>query len=170
MTRLKRMLSFSNVIALIALFVALGGSVYAAGKINGKQIKSNSIPGNRLKTGSVTGKQVKAGSLTGKQVVGSSLTGVSASSLASVTYVSSAPVTMDASVPGGEVANATAACPAGMKVIGGGATVGDDQKGFVNDTGPTADRNGWTATGFAFGEPTTMVVTAVCTAVVTATG
>lgn len=44
------------VIATIALFVAMGGSVYAAKKarINGKAIKAKSIPGNRLKPRSVT--------------------------------------------------------------------------------------------------------------------
>ncbi len=54
------------VISLIALFVALGGTVYAAGhsgKINGKTIKVKSIPGNRLKPNTVTGKQVKESSL-----------------------------------------------------------------------------------------------------------
>ena len=51
------------VVALIALFVALGGTVYAAGKINGKTIKAGSIPGNRLKAESVTGAQVKEAAL-----------------------------------------------------------------------------------------------------------
>ena len=36
------------VISIIALFVALGGTVYAASKINGKTIKVKSLPGNRL--------------------------------------------------------------------------------------------------------------------------
>ena len=31
MTRIRKSLTFSNAIALIALFVALGGTVYAAG-------------------------------------------------------------------------------------------------------------------------------------------
>lgn len=47
------------IIALIALFAALCGSVYAAGKINGKTIKVNSIPGNRIKPQTLTGKQIK---------------------------------------------------------------------------------------------------------------
>jgi hypothetical protein len=46
------------VVALIALFVALGGSGYAA-----VQFKKNSIPGKALKRNSVTGKQVKESSL-----------------------------------------------------------------------------------------------------------
>lgn len=63
MTAIRRHLTFANVIALIALFVALGGSVYAASKINGKQIKRGSVPGNRLKPDSVGGKQVKESKL-----------------------------------------------------------------------------------------------------------
>ena len=51
------------VISLIALFAALGGTVYAASKINGRTIKVKSIPGNRLKSNSVTGKQVKESTL-----------------------------------------------------------------------------------------------------------
>lgn len=56
-------LTFSNVIAVIALFVALSGSVYAAVKIDGKSIRKNSIPANRLKKDTVTGKQVREAKL-----------------------------------------------------------------------------------------------------------
>src|SRR4051812_11264392 len=38
----------ARVVALIALFVALGGGAYAATQINGKLIKKNSIPGDRV--------------------------------------------------------------------------------------------------------------------------
>jgi hypothetical protein len=61
--RIKVSLTFSNVVAVIALFLALGGSVYAAGKLNGKTIKRNSVPGNRLKADSVTGRQINEGTL-----------------------------------------------------------------------------------------------------------
>jgi hypothetical protein len=56
-------LSFANVVSVIALFIALGGSVYAATKINGKTIEKGSIPGNRLKPDKVTGKQVNESKL-----------------------------------------------------------------------------------------------------------
>lgn len=59
----RRHLTFENTLAAIALFVALGGTVYAAGKLNGSQIRPGSIPGNRLKASSVTGAQVKESSL-----------------------------------------------------------------------------------------------------------
>jgi hypothetical protein len=55
--------SHATLIAYLALFVALGGTVYAASRINGKQIRPRSTPGNRLKRNGVTGKQVKESSL-----------------------------------------------------------------------------------------------------------
>jgi hypothetical protein len=53
----------ANAVAYLALFIALGGSAYAASHINGKTIKKDSIPGNRLKKNSVTGRQVRESSL-----------------------------------------------------------------------------------------------------------
>jgi hypothetical protein len=54
------------ILSAIALFVALGGSVYAAGKINGRSIKKSSIPGNRLKPGSVPANRLRPGVLDGR--------------------------------------------------------------------------------------------------------
>jgi hypothetical protein len=56
------------VIACVALFVALGGTVLAATKIDGKTIKVRSLPGNRLEVGSVPGNRIAAHSLKGAQI------------------------------------------------------------------------------------------------------
>jgi len=61
------------VVALIALFVALGGTGYAAVKLNGKNIKDNSIPGTKVRNRTLTGRNVKKDSLTGTEVRESSL-------------------------------------------------------------------------------------------------
>lgn len=53
------------IVSLIALFVAMSGTVYAAGKINGKSIKVKSLPGNRLKPGSVPANRLAPGVLPG---------------------------------------------------------------------------------------------------------
>jgi hypothetical protein len=55
----------SLVISMVALFVAMGGTVYAAksAKINGKTIKVKSLPGNRLKPKSVTANRLAPGVL-----------------------------------------------------------------------------------------------------------
>jgi hypothetical protein len=51
------------VVALLALFVALGGSGYAAVQFNVKSIKNGTLPGKKLKRNSVTGRQVKESTL-----------------------------------------------------------------------------------------------------------
>jgi hypothetical protein len=169
--RIARFLTFSNVIACLALFVALGGSVYAAGKISGKQIKRSSLPGdrikpktipsNRIKPKSVTGRQVKPDSLTGTQINEKSLLGVSAAALASVQYQATT-----ISLPGnGRLGTATANCPPGSYVTGGGATVSNDNQASVNSSGPSALRTGWTATAFSWFGSSTMTVTAICVVV-----
>lgn len=56
------------IVALLALFVALGGTVYAANKINGKTVKKNTLPGNRIKANTVTGDRLKNDTITGTQV------------------------------------------------------------------------------------------------------
>jgi hypothetical protein len=58
------------VVAVVALFVALGGSVYAAkqAKLNGKAIRAKSLPGNRLKMRSVPANRLKPGVLKAAQI------------------------------------------------------------------------------------------------------
>jgi hypothetical protein len=56
------------VIACLALFVALGGTVLAATKIDGKKIKVKSLPGNRLAIASVPGNRIAPHSLNGSQI------------------------------------------------------------------------------------------------------
>ncbi|HYC82325.1 MAG TPA: hypothetical protein VEB65_11100 [Solirubrobacterales bacterium] len=63
-------------VACLALMVALGGSVYAAAKIDGHQIKRGSLPGNRLERASLPGNRLKPGTLGGGRIAPGSLTGV----------------------------------------------------------------------------------------------
>jgi hypothetical protein len=69
----RRLPSPALVIACLALFVALGGTVLAATKIDGRTIKVKSLPGNRLEVGSLPGNRVVPGSLKGEQVDASTL-------------------------------------------------------------------------------------------------
>jgi hypothetical protein len=57
-------------VSLLALFVALGGTVYAAAKINGRAIKVKSLPGNRLKPRSIPANRLKPGALNGTRLTG----------------------------------------------------------------------------------------------------
>ena len=61
------------ILSAIALFAALGGSVYAAGRISGRAIRVGSLPGNRLKPGSVPANRLKPGVISGR--AGGPLTG-----------------------------------------------------------------------------------------------
>jgi hypothetical protein len=62
-----RLPSPALVVAGLALFVALGGTVYAAKKarIDGKAVKVKSLPGNRLKLHSITANRLKPSVLKG---------------------------------------------------------------------------------------------------------
>jgi hypothetical protein len=65
-------------VAIVALLAALGGSVYAAVKIDGHTVKVSSLPGNRvvprslpanrLAPGTIPANRLAPGSLTGKQI------------------------------------------------------------------------------------------------------
>ncbi|HKZ12805.1 MAG TPA: hypothetical protein VJL81_03060 [Solirubrobacterales bacterium] len=56
------------VIACLALFVALGGTVLAATKIDGRTIRVKSLPGNRLKIGSLPGNRLQPGTIPGSRL------------------------------------------------------------------------------------------------------
>lgn len=71
MARLRRHLTYANVAASLALFVALGGVGWAAAtlpknSVGSAQIKKNAVTASKIKSGSVTGAKVKDGSLTAK--------------------------------------------------------------------------------------------------------
>jgi hypothetical protein len=51
------------IVALVALVVALGGTAYAAGQINGNSIQKGSIGGGKLKKKTLTGYQVNVNKL-----------------------------------------------------------------------------------------------------------
>jgi hypothetical protein len=56
---LRRHLGFANVVSLIALFVALGGTSVAAFKIKGSQIQNRSVSGSKLKRNTLGGAVIK---------------------------------------------------------------------------------------------------------------
>ena len=66
-------LSYANVASTLALFIALGGTAFAAGLIDGKKIKPGSITGKQIKGKSVPGSDLRPDSVRGRQVLESSL-------------------------------------------------------------------------------------------------
>jgi hypothetical protein len=86
MKRIRKRMTFANVVSCIALFVALGGASYAAtqlpkNSVGSKQLKKNAVTAAKIKNGAVTGAKIKTSSL-GTVPNASSLGGLPASSYA----------------------------------------------------------------------------------------
>jgi uncharacterized protein YjbI with pentapeptide repeats len=78
--KLRAKMTFANVVSVIALFLALGGTAFAAshlGKntVGPKQLKKNSVRTAKIKNSAVTGAKVKDGSLTGSDLADGTITG-----------------------------------------------------------------------------------------------
>jgi hypothetical protein len=56
---LRRRLTYSNVMATVAVFIALGGSSYAVTRISGNQLKDNSVAGKKLKRNTLGGTKIR---------------------------------------------------------------------------------------------------------------
>lgn len=68
MKKVLGQLTYANVMATAAIFIALGGVSYAAFKlpknsVGTKQIKDNAISGAKIKAGAITGSKIAAGSI-----------------------------------------------------------------------------------------------------------
>ncbi len=80
MHKLRPRLTFANVTSCLALFVALGGSAYAAthlrkNSVGTKQIKSNSVTTAKIKNNAVTATKLKESSVDGSKIADGSVTG-----------------------------------------------------------------------------------------------
>jgi hypothetical protein len=62
-------------VACLALFVALGGTVLAAAKIDGRTIRVKSLPGDRLEVGSLPGNRLQPGTVRGNRIAPGSIDG-----------------------------------------------------------------------------------------------
>jgi hypothetical protein len=59
LTNLYRRLNYANMVATLALFIALGGSSHAVSSISGSQLKNNSVAGKKLKRNTLGGKRIQ---------------------------------------------------------------------------------------------------------------
>jgi hypothetical protein len=78
--RIRRNLSFANVISVIALFVALGGASYAAvtlpkNSVGAKQIKKNGVGASEIKRNAVGASEIKSNAVAGGDVADGAVTG-----------------------------------------------------------------------------------------------
>src|SRR3954468_7843723 len=59
LARFRDRLSYANVVATLALFVALGGTGYAASQITSRDVKNRSLKGGDLKKDTITGAEIR---------------------------------------------------------------------------------------------------------------
>ena len=79
LARFKSGMTFSNTIALVALFVALGGTGYAAvtlpkNSVGGAQIKKAAVTGSDIKNRAVTAQKIRNNAISGAKVKNGTLT------------------------------------------------------------------------------------------------
>jgi hypothetical protein len=73
MRRIRSKITYANVVATLALFIALGGVSYAAVKIptnsvGEKQLKKNAVTAKKIKKSTITADKIKNGTLTGADI------------------------------------------------------------------------------------------------------
>jgi hypothetical protein len=157
MHRLKERLTYGNVVATIALFVALGGSSYAA-----ITLPRNSVGANQIRTGAVRSSEVKDKSLNARDLSTAARTflkgrtgprgpqgptgptgppgnGPGGPNQLVLTYETS-PGTINA----GEVGGGTATCGANRRVVAGGARVESASDTSIRESYPNINNTAWT--------------------------
>ena len=101
MKDLRSRLTYANVMATIAVFVALGGASYAATKlpknsVGSKQIKKDAVVTTKIKKGAVTGAKIKTSSL---GIVPTAANATHADTAANATHADSAAVASSIAPP-----------------------------------------------------------------------
>ena len=87
MKQLRKRLTFANVMSMIAVFIALGATAFAAtqlpkNSVGSKQLKKNAVTAAKIKKEAVTGAKVKKDTITGAKVNEASLGTVPSASVA----------------------------------------------------------------------------------------
>jgi hypothetical protein len=157
--RLRSLLQPSNLIAVVALVAALGGTALAAARITGREVQDSSLTGRDVRNHSLTKKDIK-GKLRGPR--GPAGTNGSAGATGptgpggtpgatNVTIRVGNPVSFSAANPG----NLSASCANGERAVSGGVNVAGETDGNVTgaarmvESYPTPATAGATPTGWA---------------------
>ena len=150
-------------VALMALFVALGGSAYAAKKITAKNIGTGAVGTRAVKNGSLAGTDIRGNSLGPGTIAEQSLdtkkfktvpsarvagsvpkNSIGASDLANVTRRFGGAVT----IVNGQAARAGVGCAKGEVVLGGGGRWDNTGPGLSLQSSFAETDASWTAVGF----------------------
>ena len=133
--RVHARLTYANVVATLALFIALGGSSYAAVSITGREVRDDSLTGRDIRDGSVRARDLRAGTL---EAGPRGLTGPrGATGATGASGPAGADGTAGTAGPKGDTGPAGPAGPAGSS---GGAT---GPAGPAGPTGPRGPSNGY---------------------------
>jgi hypothetical protein len=178
---LRPRLTYANVTATLALFVALGGGAYAATalpahSVGSKQLKNNAVVTGKIKNNSVSGAKLLDNSLAGADVNESTLAKVPSAAIADRAATAAALDTVTYKTAAGTAASssaanvATATCDSGQHVIGGGVKVSTPGIGVINDSYPDSSNTAWTAhvgngSSGSSAASLTFTVYAICTTV-----
>jgi hypothetical protein len=187
--RLSTRVTYANVVATLALFVALGGTSYAVKQLGSNDIRDNSIRSRDVRDNSLGSGDIHNGSLalrdfkpsqrprgtrgktgargprgrTGKTGKRGKTGKTGPAGISGVTVVSK-DTARDSNNKSG-----TAQCPSGKRALGGGAILKTGPPGSVaiSDSGPSGSTpSGWTAGGIEVNnatlEPWQLTVYAVC--------
>jgi hypothetical protein len=153
-------------VGMLALFLALSGTAYAAtlprNSVGTAQLKRNAVTAQKVKKNAVTSPKIKKDAVTGAKVKTDSLTGldINESSLGKVPSAAAADTAATAAVasslasgdvnantvvnPTGTITTVEASCDSGLKGISGGVRVGDPVDQFIIDLYPV-DLDTWGA-------------------------
>ena len=155
LTSLRSCLTYANVMATVAVFVALGGTSYAVatGSIDSREIKDNSVSSGDLRNNGVRGKDIRQGTLRSGDVADGSLlkrdfkagelpAGPRGATGAQGTAGPQGPpgisglqkvIGSSGAANSNSGKSATATCPAGKRAIGSGGQVGGLSGSFPNE-------------------------------------
>ena len=149
-------------VALLALFVAMGGSAYAAKKISAKDIRTGAVGTRAVKNGSLAGTDIRGNSLGPATIAEQGLDTNKFKTVPSARLARSVPknsigasdlgnVTRRfgraASVANGAVAKTDVGCAKGEIVVGGGGRWSASVPGLVLQSSYADSDAGWTAIG-----------------------
>ena len=149
---LRPRLTYANVTATLALFVALSGGAYAAtalpaNSVGAKQLKKSAVGTADIQNNAITGAKIKLSSMAKVPAAGTADRSTNAShalaaaALDQLTYKTTA-----ATAAASTAANvATATCDSGQHAVGGGVKLDSPGIGVVNDSYPDAGGTAWTA-------------------------
>jgi hypothetical protein len=181
---LRSHISYANLTATLALFIALGGGAYAAtlprNSVGAKQLKASAVERIKIKKNAINDAKVQDESLTGTDIREGTLGKVpaaaaadsavnaghanSSAALDKVTF-KSAPGSAEAST----VVGVTVPCDAGQRAISGGAQSTDPARAYIVDSFPQPGGAAWTARVANPADPggaaQTFTVYAICTPV-----